>query len=200
MRAIILTLCLFIAPSGPVLSQLRPTSGVNQLNLPLRSTWNFSPVDDVRINRCLRTGRIVGALAGGTPGAAVLWFGTQGEMEGPYWKTLVTGIPGALCGAWVGARGTEWLTRKLLHARRGILGSALRGAYWGFLDGALTGIAATVPILGIGHLTGAIEFNRKIGLLEVVGLAAAGGALYGGIYGTTAGFVIGPGISIYMDF
>ena len=96
MRAIILTLCLFIPPSGPVLSQPRPASGVDQLNLPLRSTWQFSPVDNVRIDRCLRTGRIVGALAGGIPGAAVLWFGTRGEMEGPYWKTLVTGVP-ALC-------------------------------------------------------------------------------------------------------
>jgi hypothetical protein len=154
-----------------------------------------------REEQCLRTARLVGALGGSTVGLITLYAGTfLDDIEGPYWKTLAIGVPTTVVGVWVGIRGTEWATRKLLAGRDKVPGAAGRGLLYGLLDGALIGSASFVTALTIGHLTGGIEFNDDPGLLEVMGMGLLGGVLFGGLDGATVGVVCGPCISLYMDF
>ncbi len=200
MKVLILPLLFLVLTPDAIQAQHNTLLELNTMSNPLMRSDPISRIEITREERCLRTGRLIGTLAGGAMGLNILYLGTQGEIDGPYWKAMAMGIPGMILGAYAGSRGTEWLTGKILAARRGPGGSALRGVVYGFLDGAVTGIATMVPILGIGCLTGSIDFNRDLNLLEVLGTATLGGAAFGGFFGATAGLVIGPGISVYMKF
>lgn len=200
MKILIIPLLLVVMIPREVHAQRYSPLEQDRSALSLRQAAALSLTDATREDRCLRTGRSIGTFAGGAMGVFTLYLGTQGELDGPYWKTLAIGIPATIIGAYIGSRSSEWVTRKLLDARKGIGGSALRGAAYGFLDGVVTGIASMVPVLGLGYLLGVIEFNDDIGLLGVLGAATIGGAVFGGMIGVAAGFVYGPGISIYMKF
>jgi hypothetical protein len=154
-----------------------------------------------REEQCLRAARLTGALSGSTIGLITLYAGTfLDDIEGPYWKTLAIGVPTTVVGVWVGMRGTEWMTRKLLNGRDKVPGAAVKGFLYGLLDGALIGSAGFLTALTLGHITGGIEFNEDPGLLEVMGMSILGGIAYGGTFGATLGVVYGPGISLYMKF
>ena len=154
-----------------------------------------------REDQCLRTARLVGGISGSTIGLITLYAGTfLDDIEGPYWKTLAIGVPTTVVGVWVGMRGTEWMTRKLLAGRDKVPGAAVKGFLYGLLDGALIGSAGFLTALTLGHITGGIEFNDDPGLLEVMGMSILGGIAYGGTFGATVGLVYGPCISLYMEF
>ncbi|MCK4772939.1 MAG: hypothetical protein KAT18_08460 [Candidatus Latescibacteria bacterium] len=154
-----------------------------------------------RENRCLQAGRVIGALSGSTMGLFAFYVGIKGDdLEGPFLQTLAISIPTTVIGAYVGVKGTEWLTRRILDAKQGVPGSALRGVAYGFVDGAMIGVASMVTLFSLAYFFDAIHFNESMGFIDIIGSATLGGAIFGGMIGAVAGLVYGPGISIYMKF
>lgn len=190
----------------------------NSSMLNYRSEWNRNTLfpamsasfmmsqstggDDLtREERCLRTGRILGTLSGSSMGVFALYLGIKGEdMEGPFWKTLAISIPSMLIGGYAGSRGTEWATRQIMKSNPKVAESALKGIAYGFVDGAITGVASMVPLLTLGYLLDVINFNEEIGILQVIGMSALGGGVFGGMIGAVAGAVYGPYVSLYMKY
>lgn len=160
-----------------------------------------SSSESSREERTLKTGRVLGAISGSSMGLFALYLGIKGdEFQGPFWKTLAISVPSTIVGAYAGIRGTEWVTRKIIGSRSKIGGSALRGAVYGFADGALIGVASLVPLLTLGHCLNMIDFGEGTGILEVIGNATLGGVAFGGMIGAVTGLIYGPCISIYMKF
>ena len=192
------------------------TSSSRMLNY--RSEWNRNALlpaisasigmsqstsgDDLtREEKCLRTGRILGALSGSSMGVFALYLGIKGEdMEGPFWKTLAISIPSMLIGGYAGSRGTEWATRQIMKSNPKVAESALKGIAYGFVDGAITGVASMVPLLTLGYLLDVISFNEEVGILQVMGMSALGGGVFGGMIGAVAGAVYGPYVSLHMKY
>lgn len=143
-------------------------------------------------------------MSGSTMGFAHIYWRATGVsgIHGPFWKSLVTGIPSAVAGAYVGARSTEWMTRRIMEGSPKPGRAALKGAAYGAIDGAIVLTASVMPLLIIGHYMDTIDFNfdDDMILLKIIGAAAVGGILYGGIIGSTVGVVYGPCVSVYMKF
>ena len=114
-----------------------------------------------REDRCLRTARWIGAMSGSTMGFAHIYWRATGVsgIHGPFWKSLVTGIPSAVAGAYVGARSTEWMTRRIMEGSPKPGRAALKGAAYGAIDGAIVLTASVMPLLIIGHYMDTIDFS-----------------------------------------
>jgi len=155
-----------------------------------------------RNDNCLRAGRWVGALSGSTMGILTIYWRATGVsgVHGPFWKSLVTGIPSALVGAYVGRRTTEWMTRQILKGDPGPSLALFKGALYGALNGAVILSSSMIPLFLIGHYTGTIEFNREVNAFKLVGISVLGGSLYGGVFGFAGGAIMGPCLSFYMHF
>ena len=65
---------------------------------------------DHRQNQCLKTSRWIGAIAGSTMGLMQIYWSATGMsgIHGPFWKNILTGVPSAIIGSYVGTRSTEW--------------------------------------------------------------------------------------------
>ncbi len=155
-------------------------------------------------DRCIRTGQWIGAISGSAMGLACIYWRATGVsgVHGPFWKSLVTGIPSAIIGSYVGAKTTKWTIRRIMEGNPKPGRAALKGAAYGAIDGAIILTASMVPLLIIGHYTDTIHFNMSNDLiiLKLLGASAMGGTLYGGMIGATVGAVYGPCISLYMKF
>lgn len=157
-----------------------------------------------RENRCLQTGRWIGAISGSSIGFMQIYWSATGMtgIHGPFWKNVVTGIPSAVIGAYVGTKSTEWTTKQIMKGNPKPVKAALKGMAYGAIDGAIIGTASMVPLIMIGHYAGTIRFNFSddMIILKILGSAIAGGVVFGGLNGAAIGVVYGPGISLYMKF
>jgi len=160
------------------------------------------PADRSREDKCLGFGRWLGVASGSTMGLFHLyWSATdQTGSDEPYWKNLLTGIPSSLIGAYVGHRTTEWTTRQIMKGRPKPFRAALKGAFYGAIDGAIILSASMIPLFILGHYLGTINFNEDKSVLEVVGMSILGGVGFGGLTGAAIGCAYGPGLSLYMNF
>ena len=157
-----------------------------------------------KYNRSLKTGRIISTIAGSTMGIAqIYWSATNmSGVHGPLWKNVVTGVPSALIGGYVGYSTSEWTTKRFLDGKPKPGHALLKGALYGAVHGAVVFTASMVPLLVIGHLMETIQFNfdgDEI-FLGLIGTTILGGIGYGGTYGATIGIIYGPSLSIYMKF
>lgn len=155
-----------------------------------------------RENRCLQTAKWIGAIAGSAMGLMHLYWRATGVSGtyGPMWKNMVTALPSVMIGAYVGARSTEWATRRMIKGNPKPGKAALKGVAYGFIDGAIIGTACLIPLLTMGHTTGTIKFREGLGIIEIIGAATMGGIIFGGMTGATIGIVYGPCVSVYMKF
>jgi len=157
-----------------------------------------------KYNKCLKTGRVLGVVGGGTMGLAhIYWSATNmSGVHGPLWKNIVTGIPSSLIGGYVGYKTSEWATKQILKGNPKPGKAILKGALYGSIDGAITFTASMVPLLVIGQYMETIQFNFDSDaiLFKVIGTAILGGMGYGGFFGVTIGIIYGPSLSIYMKF
>ncbi len=166
---------------------------------------NITPNDfTYRYNKCLKTGRVLGVVGGGTIGLAhIYWSATNmsGTSE-PLWKNIVTGVPSSLIGGYIGYKTSEWATKQILKGNPKPGKAILKGALYGGIDGAITFTASMVPLLVIGQYMETIQlnFDGDAILFKVIGTAILGGIGYGGTFGATIGIIYGPGLSIYMKF
>jgi hypothetical protein len=157
-----------------------------------------------KYNKCLKTGRILGTIGGGTIGLAHIYWSAN-NMTGtsePLWKNIVTGVPSSLIGGYVGYRTSEWATKQILKGNPKPGKAILKGALYGGIDGAITFTASLIPLFVIGHYMETIEFNfdgDEI-FLGLIGTTILGGIGYGGTFGATFGIIYGPSLSIYMKF
>ena len=157
-----------------------------------------------RKDRCLQTGRWIGGISGSAMGFLHIYWGATGVsgIHGSFGQNLATGIPSSIVGAYVGVKTTEWITKKIMTGNPKPRRAALKGIAYGAINGAAILTASMVPLLIIGHYTDTIHFNlsEDLIMLKLLGASAAGGTLYGGMIGATAGAVYGPFISLYMKF
>ena len=158
----------------------------------------------VKQNRCLRTGQLIGAIGGSAMGLLHIYWSATGVsgIHGTFGKNLVTAAPSILLGAYVGSLAGRWMTEKILEDRPKPFKAFLKGTGYGMVAGAITLTTAFVPILLMGHYSGTIHFNlpKDYIFFRILWISMQGGALYGGLFGATAGAVYGPGVSLYMKF
>jgi len=158
----------------------------------------------VREERCLQTGRWLGTIFGSTMGVMQIFWSATGVsgIHGSFGENLVTGIPSAVIGGYVGKRTTEWATRQIMKGKPKPFKAAFRGALYGAVDGTITLASSMIPLLLIGYYMETIHFNlnRDMIVLKLLGASVLGGALYGGTFGAVVGVVYGPCISLYMKF
>ena len=157
-----------------------------------------------KYNKCLKTGRVLGVVGGGTMGLAhIYWSATNmsGTSE-PLWKNIVTGVPSSLIGGYVGYKTSEWATKQILKGNPKPGKAILKGALYGGIGGAITFTASIVPLFVIAQYMETIQFNfdSEEMILGLVGTSILGGIGYGGTYGATIGIIYGPSLSIYMKF
>ena len=157
-----------------------------------------------KFNTCLKIGRTLGVVGGGTMGLAHIYWSTtnMSGVHGPLWKNIVTGVPSSLIGGYVGYKTSEWATKQILKGNPKPGMAILKGALYGGIDGAITFTASVVPLLVIGQCMETIQFNfdGDAILFKVIGTAILGGIGYGGFFGATFGIIYGPSLSIYMKF
>jgi hypothetical protein len=165
---------------------------------------NHSNDFNYKYNKCLKTGRVLGVVGGGTIGLAhIYWSATNmSGVHGPLWKNILTGVPSSVIGGYVGYKTSEWATKQILKGNPKPGKAILKGAFYGGIDGAVTFTASLIPLLIIGHYMETIEFNfdGDAILLQVIGAAVLGGIGYGGMFGVSLGIIYGPTLSIYMKF
>jgi len=174
----------------------------------LRRAGTTSDERSFRRDRCLQAGRWLGAVSGGMIGVAHIYWSATGVsgIHGPFWKNVVTGIPSVVIGSYIGAKATEWTTRRILKGNPSPGRALLKGAAWGAVDGAVTFTAGLMPLLLMGYCMDTIHFNNMDGMggdasiPKILGIAVIGGTLYGGTFGAAAGAVYGPCLSLYMRF
>ena len=157
-----------------------------------------------REDRCIRTGQCIGAISGAFMGLAHIYWSATGVsgIYGPLWKNLITGIPSAILGAYVGAKTMKWSTRRIMKGDPKPGRAALKGAFYGAVSGTIILTASLAPLLITGYYMDTIHFNMSddLMILKLLGTAAAGGIVYGGTFGAAVGVVYGPSISLYMKF
>jgi len=166
---------------------------------------NITPNDsNYRYNKCLKAGRVLGVVGGGTMGLAHIYWSTtnMSGVHGPLWKNILTGVPSSLIGGYVGYKTSEWATKQILKGNPKPGKAILKGALYGGIGGAITFTACMVPLLVIGQYMETIQFNfdGDAILFKVIGTAILGGIGYGGTFGATIGIIYGPSLSIYMKF
>jgi len=157
-----------------------------------------------KYDKCLKTGRVLGVVGGGTMGLAHIYWSANNmtNTSEPLWKNIVTGVPSSLIGGYVGYKTTEWATKQILKGNPTPGNAILKGVLYGCIDGAITFTASVLPLFVIGHYMKTIEFNfdgDEI-FLGLIGTTILGGVGYGGTFGATIGLVYGPSLSIYMKF
>jgi hypothetical protein len=157
-----------------------------------------------KYNKCIKFGRTLGVVGGGTMGLAHIYWSTT-NMSGtsePLWKNVVTGVPSSLIGGYVGYKTSEWTTKQILKGNPKPGKAILKGALYGGIGGAITFTASVVPLLVIGQYMETIQFNfdGDAILFKVIGTAVLGGIGYGGLFGANIGIIYGPSLSIYMKF
>ncbi len=157
-----------------------------------------------KYNKCLKTGRFLGVIGGGTMGMAhIYWSATNMSDESePLWKNVVTGVPSSLIGGYVGYKTSEWATKQILKGNPKPGKAILKGALYGGIDGAITFTASLLPLFVIGQHMETIQFNFDSDeiFLGLIGSTILGGIGYGGTFGATIGIIYGPSLSIYMKF
>jgi len=171
----------------------------------LSFTQNITPNNlDQRYNNCIKIGRMLGVVGGGTMGLAhIYWSATnQTSTSEPLWKNIVTGVPSSLIGGYVGYETTEWATKQILNGNPKPGKAFLKGALYGGIGGAITFTASVVPLFVIGHYMETIQFNfdGDETLFGLIGASILGGIGYGGTFGVAIGLIYGPSLSIYMKF
>ena len=172
----------------------------NALSTSILSTDMKPEANTFKKKRCLKVGRLAGAISGSAIG--LLHFYWLSVDEGLSWKVAATGIPATVASAYVGMRSTEWATKQIMKGKPKPLKAALKGAMYGAIDGAIILTASYVPFLITGYYLGTVDFNFSDDLiiLKIVGVSILGGALYGGTFGAVVGGISGPCISVYMKF
>ena len=199
----------FIVNAQSIFSQNSDSTGDKYFMAPRPATTilqsNITHTESgYREDQCIRTGQWIGAISGSAMGLACIYWRATGVsgVHGPFWKSLVTGIPSAIIGSYVGAKTTKWITMRIMKGNPKPGRAALKGAAYGAIDGAIILTASMAPLLIIGHYTDTIHFNLSDDLiiLKLLGASAMGGTLYGGMFGATVGAVYGPCISLYMKF
>ena len=173
--------------------------------LSLSYSQNITTNDfNYKYNKCIKTGRILGVVGGGTLGLAhIYWSATNmTSTDEPLWKNIVTGVPSSLIGGYVGYKTSEWATKQILKGNPKLGKAILKGALYGTIDGAITFTASMIPLLVIGQYMETIQFNFDSDaiLFKVIGTAILGGIGYGGTFGATIGIIYGPSLSIYLKF
>ena len=157
-----------------------------------------------KYNKCLKTGRVLGVVGGGTMGLAhIYWSATnKTNTSEPLWKNIVTGVPSSLIGGYVGYKTSEWATKQILKGNPKPSKAILKGALYGGIGGAITFTASVVPLFVIGHYMETIQFNFDGDemLFGLIGASILGGIGYGGTFGVAIGIIYGPSLSIYMKF
>lgn len=157
-----------------------------------------------RRNRCLNLSRKIGKISGSAMGLMHIYWGATNVsgVHGPFWKIVVTGVPSAMIGSYVGTRTTEWMTKQIMKGNPKPSVAALKGAYYGAINGTLILGSSFMPLLILGHYTGSIHFNLSDDfiVLKLIGASALGGLVYGGSLGAVFGIIYGPYISIYLKF
>jgi len=184
---------------------LLPSFGYAQQVMP--DTGSISAQPD-REEQCLKAARYVGAFSGGFMGVAHMYWAATGVsgIHGPMWKNVVTGLPSAVFGSYVGSKTAQWAAKRFMRRKPKLVKSVIKGAGYGTLSGMIIFTASITPILVTGYCMDTIHFNDHdaIGgnptVLKVLGIAVLGGTLYGGTYGVMVGAAGGPVISWYMEF
>ncbi len=166
---------------------------------------NITPGDfSNRYNNCMKFGRTLGMVGGGTMGLAhIYWSATNmTSTSEPLWKNVVTGIPSSMIGGYVGYKTSVWATKQILKGNPKPGKAILKGALYGGLGGAITFTASVVPLFVIGHYMETIQFNYDSDemILGLLGSSILGGIGYGGSFGVAIGMAYGPSLSIYMKF
>ena len=159
---------------------------------------------NLRYDNCMKFGRTLGVVSGGTLGLAhIYWSATnKTDTNEPLWKNVVTGMPSSLIGGYVGYKTSEWVTQQILERNPKPGKAILKGALYGSIGGAITFTASVVPLFVIGDYMKTIEFNfdSEEMVLGLIGSSILGGIGYGGTFGLAIGIVYGPSLSIYMKF
>ena len=163
-------------------------------------------IDDFnyKYNNCLKIGRTLGVVGGGTLGLAhIYWSATnKTSTDEPLWKNFITGIPSSIIGGYVGYKTSEWATKQIIKGNSKPSKAILKGALYGGIDGAITFTASVVPLFIIGHYMKTIEFNFDSDemIFGLIGSSILGGIGYGGTFGIAIGIIYGLTLSIYMKF
>ena len=181
----------------------KSTGGLSRLNLGMKSSNNVDAFN-TREERCLKTARLIGTIAGSSMGIMQMYWSATGMsgVHGPFWKNVVTGAPAAVLGAYVGRRSTEWATKQIMKGRPKPSVALLKGALYGAIDGAIIMTTSFASLLIIGHYMETIQFNEteKYMVLKLLAASVGGGIGYGGTFGCLIGMVYGPYVSVYMRF
>jgi len=197
-----------INAQSPLNQMSRPTEDACFSSSRLATTMMQSTITRheqlAREDRCLRSAQYIGAMSGSFMGLAHIYWSATGVsgIHGPFWKNVLTGLPSAVIGAYVGSRTTQWMTRRIMDGNPKPAKAALKGAAYGALNGAVILTASFVPILITGYYADTIHFNMSedMILLKLIGSSVLGGTLYGGTIGAAVGALYGPSISVYMRF
>ena len=183
----------------PGISQDTQQSSSHSLLFP-KSSSEFS---NKEIN-CIRTGQIIGMAAGSLMGTMTMYWKATGEsgVHGPFWQSVVTGVPSILIGSYVGNKTSEWATKQMINGQPNIAKALLKGAGYGALQGAIIFTSSLIPLFIVGHYLGVIDFamSGPPAIFKIMGLTLIGGAGYGGIFGLMGGAALGPSFSLYLNF
>jgi hypothetical protein len=174
-------------------------------NKSIFSSYNFNQDDLInKKSRVLNASRKIGTISGSAIGILhMYWRATNvSGVKGPFWKSAVTGIPSIMIGSYIGKRTTEWMTNRIMRGNPKPFKAALKGAYYGAINGTLVLGSSFAPLLIMGHYTGSIDFNisKDFIIIKLIGASALGGLAYGGSFGAVFGIIYGPYISIYLNF
>ena len=141
-----------------------------------------------------------------TMGGAVLGLGIgiAGTLdlipEGtPLSDSLLVVIPTTAVTAATAALAGRWIAESALALRPTIVFSPFVGAGLGMLGGAFSGAVSFSLGMAIAIPTVDVSVG-EFSYLQAIGMAALGGALWGGIFGIPAGAVCVPIVSLYLSF
>ena len=156
---------------------------------------NDLPADKAEQVRTWMT--IAGAVLG-------LGIGVAGTLdlipqETPLSDALLVVVPGAAVTAATTALAGRFVAEAALALKPELLFSPLVGAGLGMLGGATSGALSFSLAMAIAVPTVDISVG-DFTYLQAIGMAALGGALWGGIVGVPTGAVSVPIISLYLGF
>jgi len=139
-----------------------------------------------------------------TIGGAVLGLGIgiAGTLDlipqdTPLSDSLLVIIPGAAATAATAALAGRWIAETTLAMQPEFPFSPVVGAALGMLGGAFSGAASFSLAMAIAIPATDVSVG-EFTYLQAIGMAAVGGALWGGIFGIPAGAVCVPIISLYL--
>ncbi|MFC2108264.1 hypothetical protein ACFLS5_02265 [Candidatus Bipolaricaulota bacterium] len=158
-------------------------------------------VDPLKAER-LRTGMtIAGAGMGLAAGSAIAIGFSVDTIDTPLSNMLLLTIPVAAVGAATGALAGYWIADVVLKHQPSPLFSIVEGAGLGLVAGGLVGALAFSTNFAIGyHILEVPEGYWGEPPIPMVAMAVISGGVWGGIFGTMAGAVALPVLSLIMGF